>query len=338
MSDGNILHGQQYEPVQNAVFAFTEQVQNFVDGGSAAALGTAKTEVIPLDANSSKVRTFTPNSAALEAILQSFAGTTNLQLPDTLTSLSVVYNFDTKDGAHTQTGDGIAAGTSASLTLALNSRSQSAAAIIPDLQWNIVPRWGRNVPVTQYFFYMTGNVTQAAAITRLNTLASITVLPWPLFRPVPHTFTLKGQSVAVSADAEVQQHVSYDASSATYTWGVGEGGSKSAGVSIRTITLPPTIHADLSVSGETSKDATATADAEANFLTNGTNWPEIADPPDVTKSATAVGSITPTSVSATTGATAIPSSGRYLHEMRVNSWRDGYNIVFMEVVNFADVG
>lgn len=336
MSDGDLLHGQDYDRERDAVFRYTEQVKNFAPNGGAALLGTARTEVVPLDANSSKVRTWTPSAGDLESVLMSFAGTVDLALPQTLTGLSIVYNTDSRTGGHTQEGNGVSAGTSASLTLSLPSRSEGSAAIVPDLQPTIVTRWGRNVPVTQYFFYMSGNVTEAAAITRLNTLASISVSSWPLWRPVSHVFTLKGQSVSVSADAEVQQHVSFNESNVTYTWGKGLGGSKAGSNTIRTIVLPETIHGAISISN-TSQDATATATAEAGWESGGTNWPALATD-EVSKTATASASVSPTSLSATEGATSVPTSGLRLHEIRVSSWRDGYNIVFMEVVNFANVG
>ncbi len=340
MADGEILHGQQYEPAQDIVFPFTEQTQNTTQGGSVAALGDARTEVTPIDANASKVRVFSPNTTLLNAYYLAVDGTASyIDLPDTLTALIVVYNYDNKNGEHSQDADGISAGTAASLTIDLNSRSESSASVSVDLQPNITSRRGRDVPVTHYYFYMQGNVTQAAAITRINSLASITVNAWPSWRPTQRTFTLKGQAVSVSADAEAQQHVSFNDSNVTYSWGRGLGQSKGFSSSVRTIVIPPTIHVGFSVTGSTSQASTATANAEAGWDANGDNWPVLPDGnPSVTSTAVATGSVTPTSVSATTGSTSVPTSGLYLHEMRVSPWRDGYNIVFMEVVNFANVG
>jgi hypothetical protein len=185
---------------------------------------------------------------------------------------------------------------------------------------------------------MTGNVTEAAALTRLNSLAGGgTILAWPLWRETTHTFTLKGQSASVSADAEAQQHVSFNDDNVTYTWGKGTGGSKASSVTMRTIVLPPTIHDTISISGATSQEATATATAQAGWATAGTNWPALTTD-EVSKSVTVTASVSPTSLTATPGATAVPTSGRYLNDIRVSLWRDGYNIVFMEVVNFANVG
>lgn len=330
MADGELLHGQLLERGTGRVTPFTEQQ---LDKESADALvGTANTEITPTDAAASLVRTFVPPLEWFNETVISYPGNTNLDLPDRLTSLAVTYNINGGDGGHIETGTGVSAGTHSSLSLSFPSRAQSSASIVPELLWTIVPTPARNVPCLHYVFYMPGNPTRADLLTALSAIVGATVLDLPAFDPKPLVFLLRGQQVSVSADASAQQHKSISDSNVTMTYSTGVGGSKEAGVSTRTVTLPPTSHGALSVTGSSYFSSTATATARAN-IGAGTNW-EARDSGLVTKTATATGSISPTSITST-AVNSIPTSGLYLTGLAIEP--DDYEFVRIhaEVVDFA---
>lgn len=329
--EGEVLYGQQYDQNDDIVVGYTELMVNVDRGTQPSALGDARTEITPDAAQSVKVRVWEPPTEALDTFILELPATTDLRLPDVLESITVTYNTAEGAGIHIEDGDGVSIGTSAGLSLSLNSKSQGSASIVPDIQPNIVQRWAFDVPCKRYLMYVESGYTQEELITRLETHIGVTVNPWPKFAPRPHFFTLKGLSITASADANVQQHLSAG-SSATYTWGEGEGVSYEVSTTTRTIVIPPTIHGAITLLN-TSQDANIVADAETGWAASG-SWPARSAAASVVGTITA--SVTPTSLSATTVA-GIPTSGLYLHNIVAEPYKWGRVRLRAEVINFADV-
>jgi hypothetical protein len=320
------LRGQQYDPTDDFIVPYTEQMYGREAAETLLDTSPARTDVAPHDGNANRVRVYTA-PATLATYSLSYPGTANINLPDVLESVTVTYN------ASRDNGDGGSIGTNASLSLSLSSKSQSSVSILPDVQVNIRQVWSSNIPVMHYVFYVTGNVTQAAVLSRLTTLAAASVSAWPVFRPVSHTITAKGQSASVSADAEVQQHSSLG-NTTTLTYGIGTGFSFDLGVTIRSIRIPPTIHGPITIETPSMSDI-ASASASASWP-GGTNWPARSAAIDA-QTQTIVGSVTPFNLSATSPSS-IPTSGLYLLQTNSDPWKYGYTRVYATVVDFANIG
>lgn len=335
-SKGKLRAGQQYDPQDDLVIPYTERIHNATGGETECdAQGQARTEINPQDAQSWLVRTFDIPTEALDAYELVTPGTTNLDLPDVLLSVAVTYNTANGNGVHAQEGDGISISSSPSLNLSLASKAQGSASIMPDIQPIIKQYWARNVPCERVLMYLPIGFDMTDVTARLGATFGGSVNPWPRFQPAGVTFTLKGETVSVSADADVQQYAALRVGevSVTYTWGEGEGTSKEVSTTTKTVRIPPTIHAEITLTSTTSS-ATAEANAGAAWSA-GTNWP--ARSAEAYVSMNASGSVTPTTLSATSPVSAIPTSGLYLHRLDAEPYKWGYVRVRAEVVDFADV-
>lgn len=133
----------------------------------------------------------------------------------------------------------------------------------------------------------------------------------------------------------------------------GDGFSTEVGVSSKVITIPPTIHGELLVSGDHKKTATVTVSVSANITrpiyqakpgtTNGT--PDFSVPPTQVglfntpspRSEKVEAGVTPTSLSATSPSS-IPTSGKYLVACSGEPVDYGFTLIHAVVVDFAQYG
>lgn len=331
---GPTLTGQEYDAQLDIVSTFTELVSSTGDN-----LGDAKTEIQPIDAIRDKVRTIVAPITALQAFVQRFPGTTNLNLPDELVSVAAIFETSGDDSTSEDTGNGSATGTSASLSLACHSVTETGVTVIPDIQVEISQTWAQNVPIEHFFFFLAMPVTTANIITKLNGILNpLTVASWPTFKPVAHTVTVAGGRMNARASATVQQHVALSTETASRTYSVGKGTSMSSGVTIKTVRIPPTIHPIVNIAfGGTPNPYTLTKTATARAqLVAATNWPHV-DSEDVIATASVEAIIDPVSFAATAGTNAIPASGLYIKDVDVEPWRYGWARVHAAVFDFASL-
>lgn len=341
--DGRIKHGARYDEQRDAVLTYTEQVQDYRQAD--ALVGTAKTEVTPQDRQASVVRVWSGTIADLDSYFAAFAATTSIGgLPDVLTAMTVTFNKNHGDGESIHdVGTAVSAGTSGGLNVDPTASASASAAIIPDIQPAIQPTIANNVPVIIYVFYIKGDVTQAAVIAKLLSASSLTVLAWPKFRPVSHVFTLVGQQKSVSQQADSHSQNRWANDSLSYAISPfdgtrSDGFSLDTGISIRTIQLPPTIHGSITLSASSStQTATVTVTANIPAIVGSGIAPSfdavVNEPDPIT--ITVTGSISPSSLSATSGQASIPTSGLYLLDVTSQPDIAGYNIVRATVFDFA---
>lgn len=333
--NGAVLPGQQYNDEFDFILPFTEQGKRNSD--IASDLGDPRKEIQPLDAVSSLVRVWDLSGIAAELAgkTNSFPTYVSFDLPDTLVSLVASMNSNNGVGEHNETGNGFSAGDSASLSLHLHSRAQGSGAVIPLLLATIkqTSGWGRNVPAMVYRFFEPDNVTHAEVLARLTAMAGATVNAWPKFRPEPHTFHLLGQQASVAANADVQQHRSFSENNVTATWGQGLGSSREFGINVRHDHLPPTIHPLIAVTGLLALNLIVQATSQATIVA-AENWPGRNAGPKVAQSNIS-GLVTPSSVAATSGVTAIPTTGLYLLEPNATPFRYGHVFFSAVVVDFS---
>lgn len=416
--NGKLLQGQAYDPTDDIVVRFTERM--FQDDNADGILGQARTDITPHDEASSQVRVWESPATALDGIIYTFASTVNLQLPDVLVSVTITYNKSAQSSTSTHAvGTAVCTGTSGGLDLNPSSSAQAGAAVVPDAQVEIAQTWGQNVPVTQYFFYLAGNVTTAAILAKLQTFLTVatsgivagvvttttphglfanqpfkfitlntpsggvavattyfakvitdtthftysataggaalaghsaasgtlapTISTWPVFRPVSHTLTLKGMQVSLqqSADSHHQDHWNTsDLSKAIspFSGSLSEGQGKDVGVTVRTVTIPPTIHPLITLSSTSdTADAATTVKANIPAITGTGLAPSFSsvtnEPTPLTLTAT--GSVTPTSLATTGHQTSIPVAGLYLYQIDTSPYKYGYATVRAILVDFS---
>lgn len=322
---GKILKGQQYDPEAEFLTQFTEQMQDDVSADAVVAAATARTEVTPIDAQNSLVRTYTPPASAINNFSVSFSGTEDIALPNVLTSLEVIWESSAGSGDHTETAEGTS---TVSLSLGLNARAEGSASIMPEVVHNIKETWAQNLPVTHYLFYMAYPVTKAQILAKLTSLAGSPVLQMPVFRPEAVNIVLTGRQLSLSVEANIQQQ----ASDTTFIYSKGRGVSKRVGMTVRTLRLPPTIHGAFNL-GASTQNTSFNVDAGVGWPT-GTNWPPLAQ----TESAAGIiqANVTPVSIPATTPS-AIPTSGLYVVRGSAELYKWGYVRVHSVVFNFSDL-
>lgn len=330
--ESTIRNGQKVDLQTGISQPFTEQDMQV--SLAIGRLGQADVEITPTDRNSSLVRTYGIPTTELLTFSRKFIETGAIELPDTLTSPTAVYETNSGEGASSETATGASVGSNPNLSLAVTSSTQSSAAILPDLQILIKPNSRSVKPLLKILYYPQEADTFADILTSLSAIAGATVNAWPDFdgAKMPIAFTLKGQQASISAGATVKESISAGDTD-TYIQSEGTSDSYQLGSSIKTINVPPTIHGALTITGATSHqdiDAVATATMEA-----GTNWNGLTQ--TETASATVNASVSPSSVDPTTIAS-IPATGLYLYKLSSElSPYFGYNTAYAIIFNFADL-
>lgn len=337
--------GQDLDNGLNLVLPYKESI---VALGSA--IGNASTEVRPGDYNERTAikKTYSDPSVILDAFHEAYPSHVNLgnELPDVLEDILVDWDEDSAIGESSDGGSGLSTGDaniSLSLSLSASGSGQGSASLIPSITPVIRSYFARRVPSVQHVIFLPLPITEAQIRTKLSAiLTPVTVLAWPQFRPQSHIFTLKGGLTNVSCSAKAQCHASISyvrvdetvGSATSNTESEGEGYDVSINRSVQKVIIPPTIHGSISfTSGEHTKTKTTTATAEA-VVAGGTNFPGASS--NITKEVTVNGSITPTSISATSPTT-IPSSGLYLYKVDVSMYRHGYAMIVAEVIDFSNL-
>lgn len=340
---GKEMLGQQFDPRDPAgPIVYTQQM---MDRDSADAIvAQAETEIQPVDAQNAEVKVYDGAAiqAALDAVKYSYAGYTSINglLPDVLTGVAVTFNKSHGDGSRvTDAGTAVSAGTNGGISVSPQSSAQASAAILPDVQ-PIIKQYPTYVPSTNYVFYVTGTtVTEANIKSRVSSLFSATLLSWPGFRPESVTLTLKGMQVSLSQEANSHESTSWSASDITIIrypdGGVSQGYSQEVSVTNKTVTIPPTIHAAITLSS-TSDTQTATTTVKANIpAVTGTIAASAITNEPTPLTITATGSISPSSAIPATNITAIPTTGLYIKDIRLEPYSWDRSFVRVEVVDFS---
>jgi hypothetical protein len=352
MSDGKILSGQQFDPRGTMlVRRFTEQVQDYTKSVSPQTTGLEGTdgvEISPTDGAAAKIRTWnlTAIAAEYEASVIEFPGKVTVDLPDVLTSITATYNKSSGSGAsnHPASQQFFNVLNSGSGNLSPKATTQGSAAIIADVIVNITNFRGIQVNCQHYYFYLTNTATLAQIIAKLGTIASCgTVTDLPIFKPETKQIKVYGGQVSIQQSANTNAALSFSSNknnvitSTVRSFEYGDGNSKEIGVSTKVITIPPTIHAALSVGGLTTDTETVTVTVVANSLPIYINAnivvPTIINEPTPLQ-ATVNAGVTPVSLSATVPS-AIPTSGKYLVAHTGDIAEYGFTLIHAVVVDFA---
>jgi len=262
--------------------------------------------------------------AAILAYSLEYPSYLSLSVPDVLQSITIAWEKAEANGEFDSDWDGFASsddGVPISLSGGENANAKAScwakASPILDIQRG----FSGQVPVTVYVFYC----PEEDVAARIAALGS----PWPKFLPVTHTITIKGgsASVSVNASASATSKIKNDSSDgddgyAAYDRNQGSGFSKDVRGTITTLTIPPTIHPEITIgeSGTLNKSATCEATCDVGW-TSGINFPSAVA--NATESVSVEGSFSPATLAATSPPS-IPTSGTYVIKANVSPFEAGY--------------
>ena len=206
-------------------------------------------------------------------------------------------------------------------------------------------------PTTLTFTYA---ASAGGAALNTHSATSGTLAPavsaWPSFRPKSHTLTLKGEQKSVSVNAEANFTYRWSDSDVSYAYSpaqtaVGppavfsqsDGISEENSVTVRSVRIPPTIHGAITIATATDTATfSVTAEADIPAITGTGGAPNFVGTNSTRSSGTITvnAGVTPTSLSATSGATAIPTAGLYIYDVTAERGRYGQTNVRVTLVNF----
>ncbi len=323
---GVALDGQDYDPRLNTVIPYVQKLQPISSG-----IGTNFEDITPEDYHHANVRTIDPTTVAavLDAYVFSYPGRINVDMPDLLTAITAVIESSTSDGADQEVGSNTLSG-SGSVAQSLTAQSQASANILPEAWPTIKQFWGNNIACQHYHFFLPTPATSAEVLAKLEAVIPGSVSNWPKYNPELVTIVMTGGRVSVQAKAHSQGSYATSGSGTASTAGGGTGYSEERGLTIKTLRISPTIHNEiiLSVTGPSSESVSATAYAEAAGL--GPLESQGTGPLSV------YGTVSPTTVAASYGDTAWPTSGLYLYRTDPHPYRYGYIEFHCVVVDAAD--
>lgn len=336
--DGLIQYGQLLDTQEGIVRPYTQITRNFGPDGKPSSWGADNVELTPTDANASIERNFDlelTTEAALEIFI-SYATKIDIQpaLPDVLTNLLVYYNKSIGTGEDVHTGEGRSVGERWSFGLNLPGRASSSVSIVPDVVPVIKRYNGSRVSATVYRFFLSGDVTEAQIITRLEDELSITVNPWPVFKDETFTVVMFGQQISVTADVNLQQSVSDDETNTTYTESEGVGYSVQTGVSTNHVVIPPVLHRAIVISNPTNSGTVA---ATASVGWTGSGGFPTKSVTSTVPTQTAIASVQPPILAATSPAS-VPLYGFYLYDYQVQSYLGELAKIVAVVINMNYFG
>ena len=275
--------------------------------------------------------TETPPVSALLSYLAAFPTEVNLNLPNVLRKVQVVWSSDTAQGSSDSEWQGVVVGESGSLSGSEDGDAASSVSLRPELLIDIEQPSGSNLQGTAYFFYIetiNNVVTPAAFLDRLNTLCGAPVSRWPIFRPVSHTLLAQGAKATVRADARGAASVSFSSSSQSLTRSTAQGDSYDVSLALNSVVIPPTIHPAIVLVDAGARALTVSATASAGWT--GTNFPTVNVESSAQHTVRAV--VTPSALPATVPS-AIPKSGLYVVQSRVEPYKWGWAKCSAIVIN-----
>lgn len=274
------------------------------------------------------------DTASRTNFYRKYKGRISINFPPVLQFLNCNYNYERGDGVHSETGTASSIGSEMSVALSGTGSAQGSAAVLPYVDDDVRDVWGQDLPCDHYFFWLPAGFTEADALARLTTLAGVTVLAWPVFKPTAISLLLRTRKVSGRAEASAKTSHGKTSTREDVAFSKGTGVSFDVSVGVQNIRIPPTLHAAMTYPpADRSQPFTCTARVNLS-ATGGIVVPQ--DTGTVDASGAAVGgfSFSASLFTATTPA-ALPASGLYLHTFDVGPGRDGQMLCRAVVFDFS---
>lgn len=335
-----ILDGHDYDDALDILVPFQESIST---AGANASL--THSTVTPLNDNLDLVRTvgFSALQTALDAYVKTFVGSTNIDFPAQLNGVAgMLESLSGANGVYNHLANWAISG-NGSASLVLHGKASGSAGIMPDAIPDIQQTWGANVPCTHLLFFVPSGTSRATILTRIAGYMSLsvgsTLFDWPVFVPRAVTIVCHGEHVSGEASVDLSR-----ASVAQFDYNGdpsgtggesdshGDGRSYDIAVTVKTVRIPPTIHAQFDITNDTNNAAfSATARIVGGMGDTGL----------IGVSGAAFGYVransggTPLRVFATPGTSQVPNGNHYLYRLTSEPHNKGDRIrVHAEVVNF----
>lgn len=326
-SDGDLLKGQLLFGPRQIPVQYEQRSTKRIEADALVDAKTPLTEVLPTNKSNSEVKHYAPLD--LSDYFESYSTAGNIDLPNVLTSLSVVYTNGGSNADYTETANIAASGTSWSVGASVSGTAQASSFSLPKAIPLITPPTATNVQIINCYFFTT-SLDTANILAILTAKLGATVLAWPLFKAKPITLILSGQKVSASARRDYQGSASDSPSGVTLTQSDGIGTQFDYTPSVEIVEIPPTIHGaiSLTVSGSQSHTGTTTVTVNGGVISGGGTS---------TVTALASSSVAFTSLSPTTPA-ALPTSGLYLYRVDTDTTTTyGNFLIHAQVFDFAQI-
>lgn len=270
------------------------------------------------------------DSSAFSADADSGTIRTRIDFPRELLGVEVIWNTSYSIGTQDYSFAAVNSGDSFSFGKSASDSASSSAAVTPEikLKWRDVPQ---EVSATQHEVWIAKPVTTA----KIEAAVGASAGQWPLFKPEAVTIATSGQSVRVRSNVQVSLGGSWNINEGltSSSWDKGTSDDYGISLSVGTVTLPPCIHGAVSFTGDTARTQSVAATAFMGM----TNTLLGTISATLTKTGTAEGSVSPTSLEAVEGETSIPTSGVYLLDHRKAGDLLGYEKIVAVTFNAASL-
>lgn len=242
------LHGQVYDEQLDLVVPFTQQVVPSTSSG----IGEERVEVTPKDVHHSLYRSFDVEMFRAKTLQEYWAvpAYVNVNLPDNLTSVSVVYAKSTSTGGATGTGNSWSVQASGSTSMAGEVRT------------TIRNGYNGPVPGTRHVFFLDKtDYSISSVISKISNLGGVTVQKWPAIFTEPVNITVAGGSVTE------RQSQSFSAGSGASNPGSSSSSTDyAAEARVGFVVIQPTLHGSLTV--QRPEDVTISAVSSSGSTIN----------------------------------------------------------------------
>ena len=241
------------------------------------------------------------------------------RLPRELLSVSVLWQQDVSVGNQDFFFNAWKTGANYSMSNSASDRASSSASVKPELQFTYREVETSNLFATEYEFFLpngTGDISLNQILGRLENLSVSGVQPWPTFSPESSTITTSEQSIRVSVNAQVALGVNVtDGSVSGQSVENGTSDDLSMNVGAGSYQIPPCIHDSINITGGLRKEQSVSSTALMQMVNS------LVGSTTATKNLTkkAIGTVSPSSLPATSP-TSIPTSGKYLIDVKVDDY------------------
>lgn len=308
------------------------RTEKFVDPAEAATPATLSSYKIVNEHRSLRITEIVPTDA-LDNFVISYPVRVSLDLPRVLKSIDVVWNASSDVGTRSNNFSNTVSGTDWSLSGDNADAANSSVGLNPEVRIEFEDYSSNGLMGTAYFFFLPLPVTTASILAKVSALAGAPAQLWPVFKLKAHTLVTMGQSASVRVQTNASTHAaSRDGGIYKSGWQYGYTDDISKNLSNGVVQIPPCIHGDITLGGETTKTAAVAAYASSPIYTT------YSAPltPSKTATATVHGSVSPSSFEATSPAS-IPTEGIYLLDSQISPYEYNYAKVRAEVFDASSL-
>jgi len=329
----------------NNVKAQVRKIQQFVDPPSEADLYAQDTSFTPVTKDRFLRVTETVPYEVVAGYFMTYSSTVDINLPNVLRSVEVIWSADNAVGTYESNWDGSAIGNDVSLSGSERGEANGSASQEPEVLLDIEYPWGQDCPINIHVFYVkpTENAYVEGQYTAGSFVSSDLVISklmekspyrsspsgmkrWPVFKPQSHRIITNAKRVNVSAQcngsfsyAKSDQQEHRDSTS-------GSGFSVAVDTTINVTNVPPTLHPLINLSDAADRYVVASASCSVQLPFGGSANSNASSPSNI------FASVNPKSLSATYPQD-IPRSGYYLLRYQSEPYKWGWHRVTASVID-----